>query len=234
MAGAGRPGSSPLTAQRERFARLIAQGVSASEACRLVGVNRKTGHRWRHGRPVASIGPAPGRSYPPVLTSPSARPLPSRLLSEADRVVIADRRRAGWTCEQIAVELGRATSTVSREMRRHRDEFGRYGAAAAQRAAAAGRARPRARRVESDDVLRAYVVQKLTAQWSPEQISNRLRAQFPETPQRWLCAESIYQAMYDPLGTLASFVLVGCVPAADDGARTAAATPVSSAGCQLR
>ena len=36
-----------LTEKREQFARLIGQGVSNSEACRLVGVNRKTGTRWR-------------------------------------------------------------------------------------------------------------------------------------------------------------------------------------------
>jgi hypothetical protein len=42
-------GVAPLTAQREEFARLIARGVSNSEACRLVGVNRRTGTRWRLG-----------------------------------------------------------------------------------------------------------------------------------------------------------------------------------------
>jgi hypothetical protein len=42
MAG-GRPGSAPQTEKREWFARLIAQGVSNSQACRIVGVNRKTG-----------------------------------------------------------------------------------------------------------------------------------------------------------------------------------------------
>jgi IS30 family transposase len=49
MAG-GRPGPTPQTAKREQFARLIAQGVSSSQACRTVGVNRKTGTRWRYGR----------------------------------------------------------------------------------------------------------------------------------------------------------------------------------------
>jgi hypothetical protein len=39
----GRPGSTPQTQKREWFARLIAQGVSNSHACRIVGVNRKTG-----------------------------------------------------------------------------------------------------------------------------------------------------------------------------------------------
>jgi IS30 family transposase len=38
-----------LTEKRERFARLIGQGVSNAQECRLVGVNRRTGTRWRYG-----------------------------------------------------------------------------------------------------------------------------------------------------------------------------------------
>ncbi len=52
MAGAGRPGVEPLAAQRVEFVRLIAQGVSNTEACRMVGVNRQTGTRGRFGRSV--------------------------------------------------------------------------------------------------------------------------------------------------------------------------------------
>jgi hypothetical protein len=54
MAGRGRPGSAPQAAKREQFARLIARGVSNSEACRIVGVNRRTGKRWRHGRTITA------------------------------------------------------------------------------------------------------------------------------------------------------------------------------------
>ena len=45
MSGVDGRGPEPLTEQRERYVRLIADGVSNSEACRLVGVNRKTGTR---------------------------------------------------------------------------------------------------------------------------------------------------------------------------------------------
>ena len=43
----GVPGPAPLMAQRREFAQLIAKGVSNSEACRLVGVKRRTGTPWR-------------------------------------------------------------------------------------------------------------------------------------------------------------------------------------------
>lgn len=37
-------GPSPLMRQRQEYARLVARGVSNAEACRAVGVNRRTGH----------------------------------------------------------------------------------------------------------------------------------------------------------------------------------------------
>jgi IS30 family transposase len=45
----GRLGLAPQTAKREWFARLIARGVSNAEACRIVGVDPRTGKRWRQG-----------------------------------------------------------------------------------------------------------------------------------------------------------------------------------------
>jgi hypothetical protein len=53
--------------KRERFPDLIQQGMANSEACRIVGVNRRTGTRWRYGRTV--INRAGQRlEYPPVKT----------------------------------------------------------------------------------------------------------------------------------------------------------------------
>jgi hypothetical protein len=54
-----------LADKQEKFVRLIAQGVINSEACRLVGINRRTGTRWRFGRTILN---AAGESvhYPPV------------------------------------------------------------------------------------------------------------------------------------------------------------------------
>jgi DNA invertase Pin-like site-specific DNA recombinase len=46
----GRRGPKPDFAKREAFARLIAEGVPSARACRMVGINRRTGKRWRSGR----------------------------------------------------------------------------------------------------------------------------------------------------------------------------------------
>src|SRR5271169_3568643 len=96
MAGRGRPGRAPQAEKREQFARLIAQGFNSSEACRIVGINRRTGKRWRHGRTVMTRD---GRKlhYPPVVTRGTVvrREIPDRYLSEEERVLIADLRAAG-------------------------------------------------------------------------------------------------------------------------------------------
>jgi transposase, IS30 family len=48
------PGALPQVEKREQYARLIAQGYNNSEACRIVGINRRTGKRWRHGRTITA------------------------------------------------------------------------------------------------------------------------------------------------------------------------------------
>ncbi|WP_350339520.1 helix-turn-helix domain-containing protein [Pengzhenrongella frigida] len=66
-------GAEPLTAQREAFVRLIARGVSNAEACRVVGVHRRTGTRWRLGRTVISSSGSALRR-PRVDLAPVPRP----------------------------------------------------------------------------------------------------------------------------------------------------------------
>lgn len=110
--------------KQQRYVRLIAQGISNAEACRLVGINRRTGTRWRYGRSVRnSAGEV--LHYPPVKIE-KARPRSPRYLSEQERIVIADLLAAGTTVRGIATEMGRSPSTVSREIRRNSDPDGRY------------------------------------------------------------------------------------------------------------
>lgn len=49
-----------------------------------------------------------------------------------------------------------------------------------------------------DDELQTVVVELLSKRWSPEQVAHELSALFPDRPDRRLCAESVYQAIYDP------------------------------------
>jgi len=193
----GRPGPAPQTAERELFTRLIARGIKNAEACRIVGVNPRTGKRWRHGRTVTSSS---GRRlhYPPVISTPELE-ISSRYLSEDERVTLADLRRCGHTVRGIATGLGRSPATVSRELRRNLDpDSGGYRPFTAQRLAAGRRARPGRGKLVRDPVLRQFVQQRLGKRWSPEQISAALRGEFPDEPERHLVHESIYQAIYRP------------------------------------
>jgi len=88
---AGRPGREPLMVQRQEFTRLITRGVSNSGACRMVGVNRRTGTRWRYGRTVTSSSGAELHDQPVTTTTKPG--LSARFLSEDERVMIGDRVR---------------------------------------------------------------------------------------------------------------------------------------------
>jgi IS30 family transposase len=184
------------TEKQDRFVRLIAQGVSNREACRIVGINRRTGTRWRLGRTIRNTA-GEAVHYPPVriLTPPKRHP---RYLSLDERMVIADLWREKRTVREIARELGRSPATVSRELRRNIDDRGRYLPRSADRVATERIARPRARRVMVDTELRAVVVDLLGKRWSPEQVAHELHERFGDQPARRLCTESIYQAIYDP------------------------------------
>ena len=193
----GRRGPQPDFAKRELFARLIGEGVSLSQAAREVGINRRTGKRWRNGRVLRY---ADGRvlNLAPVINVPEVKAYSARYLSEDERIRLADLRREKRSMREIAVLLGRSPSTISRELSRGSDAGGRYRPHEAHRRAVGRRRVHRPSRLSRDDELRAWVAAKLQARWSPEQISHELRRTFANQPGRWLCAETIYQAVYRP------------------------------------
>ena len=162
-----------------------------------MGINRRAGTRWRYGRTILNTA-GQAVHYPPVrLTAPKARH--PRYLSLAERTTIADLHRAGVGVRDIAHELGRAASTVSRELRRNADGRGRYLPATAQRLSTERRSRAlRTRRLVRDEALHGVVAELLGKRWSPEQVAHELRLRFSDQPERHLCTESIYQAIYDP------------------------------------
>jgi IS30 family transposase len=164
-------------------------------ACRLVGIDRKTGNRWRYGRRVRNSAGALV-IYPPVKIT-ETRPRSPRYLSEQERIRIADLLTAKMSVRGIATELKRAPSTISREIRRNRDPDGRYRPHHAEHAARRRACKPRTRRIAGDEVLAEVVQRLLSKRWSPEQVAHELRVLFADQPSRWLCKETIYQAIYD-------------------------------------
>jgi len=118
-----------------------------------------------------------------------------RCLSMAEREEISRGVAAGEPCRQIAARLGRAPSTVSRELTRNGGRH-RYRAQAAD-AAAFGRAqRPKAAKLVAQPRLRAVVEAKLALRWSPEQIAGWLPLAYPSDPVMRVSHETIYLSLF--------------------------------------
>src|SRR5665648_636139 len=161
----------------------------------------------------------------------SPTPISSRHLSFAEREEIAILTARGCGVREIASELGRSPSTISRELRRNaatRSGSFEYRATTAQWHADRRAKRPKVAKLAANDTLRDYVQERLAglvtapdgsalrgpavpwtgrrhgrrkdrrwaSAWSPEQISNRLRVDFPYDESMRISHEAIYQALY--------------------------------------
>jgi IS30 family transposase len=123
---------------------------------------------------------------------------PSRGLSYRERCRIEDLLDAGWSQAEVARDLGRHRSTISREIARNRTvRFGgSYRAENAQSKADERARRPKPAKLATHLRLRREVQDRLVADHSPEQIARRLREEFPDDPEMWVSHETIYQSLY--------------------------------------
>jgi IS30 family transposase len=113
----------------------------------------------------------------------------------AEREEISRGVAAGESCREIAARLGRAPSTVSRELARNGGRH-RYRAQAAD-AAAFGRAqRPKAAKLVTEPRLREVVEAKLALRWSPQQIAGWLPLAYPQDPVMRVSHETIYLSLF--------------------------------------
>ncbi len=95
----------------------------------------------------------------------------------------------------IAAQLGRATSTISREVNGRGGRSG-YRPVVAHRDAYRVARRPKATKLASRSWLCQRVTADLERLWSPQQITRRLRDEFPDAPQWWVSHETIYKTLY--------------------------------------
>jgi len=122
-------------------------------------------------------------------------PSPARL-SAAEREEIRSGLEVGESLRAIAGRLGRAPSTISREVNANGGRAGYRGWRAHRRANDLAR-RPKAAKLAGNAALRAQVEEWLAEElWSPVQISAQLRIEHPDDPMMWVCAETIYQSLY--------------------------------------
>jgi transposase-like protein len=157
---------------------------------------RTTGSNWTRGYKTYRKGTVVG--FVPPLERLAVREISPRFLSQEERIEMADLRHAGLSIRQIAARLGRAPSTISRELRRKSSGRGGYRPFDAHRQATARRGRDHPRRIDTNDDLRELVAEFLAQRRNPQQITRHLKGRFPDDRSMWLCHESIYQAVYQP------------------------------------
>jgi IS30 family transposase len=127
------------------------------------------------------------------------RPEPRR--RAADRLSLADREEisrglaADESIRAIAARVGRAPSTVSREVNANGGRRG-YRAVRADQRAWARATRPKVCKLAKDPRLRAIVEDKLAQRWSPQQIAGWLKRTYPQDPRMQVSHESIYRSLY--------------------------------------
>jgi IS30 family transposase len=160
----------------------MARGEFITDAAVEAGTYRKQGTRWL----VAAGGVRPRRG----------RGLKGRCLTLAQREEIALGRARGQSVRSIAAAIGRAPSTVSRELRRNADRLGGYRATTAHALAYARASRPKPAKLVTNLVLRGKVEADLAKKYSPEQIAGRLKVDFPDQPEMQVSTETIYQSLY--------------------------------------
>src|SRR4051794_17799338 len=128
------------------------------------------------------------------------RPAPRRRsagrLSLGEREEISRGLAAGLSLRSIAAGLGRAPSTISREVAAQGGQGG-YRAAPADQLAWARARRRKACKLATRPALRAIVVEKLKQeQWSPQQIAGWLKTTYPDDPEMQVSHETIYRTLF--------------------------------------
>ena len=159
--------------------------------------------RWRSGQAVRMLS-REMRRHPSTVRDllkrcGGIRPVPRRRpelrLSLAEREEISRGLAAEWSLRQIAAGLGRAPSTVSREVGAGGGRC-RYRAVVADRSAWARACRPKETKLARSPALASMVEDKLEDEWSPEQIAGWLRRRFPTVRMAQVSHETIYRSLF--------------------------------------
>jgi len=159
--------------------------------------------RWQRGESLNSIGRLFDRPSSSVfnMLSPTGgiRPPPRRrsrlALTLAEREEISRGIACDLSLRAIATRLGRAPSTVSREVNRN-GGLQHYRASRADEAAWDRAHRPRTCKLVSEPALSRLVANKLRSYWSPEQIAGWLKRTYPGNENRQVSHETIYKSLF--------------------------------------
>ncbi|MGH8928272.1 MAG: IS30 family transposase, partial [Acidimicrobiia bacterium] len=126
---------------------------------------------------------------------PARSPATEFRLSLREREEIRAGVERGESARFIARRLGRAASTISRELSANGGRE-KYRAVSAEVRAAVAARRPKPRWHQAHPERWQEVCGLLRTGWSPQQIARRFRCDHPFEPERWVSAETIYQSIY--------------------------------------
>ena len=159
--------------------------------------------RWKEGWSLQQIAQLFDRSHSSVqgiLAESGGIPPPQRrrsplALSLAEREEISRALATGHSIRSIAARIGRAPSTVSREVKRNGGRVG-YRANRADGAALERAHRPKRCKLTENRALASIVTDKLRLLWSPEQIAGWLKHTYPDDPSLHVSHETIYRSLF--------------------------------------
>jgi IS30 family transposase len=159
--------------------------------------------RWRQGWTLHQIAQLFNRAHTSVQgilsrtggIRPPERTRSPVALTLAEREEISRALVAGFSIRAIAVILGRAPSTISREIKRNGGP-GCYRATQADQAAWERAHRPKRCKLAENRFLARIVTEKLRLQWSPEQIAGWLKHTYPCDETCHVSHETIYRSLF--------------------------------------
>ena len=159
--------------------------------------------RWQQGESLNAIARLFDRHHPSIqrilAETGGIRPAPRRrsrlALTLNEREEISRGVVAGRSLRSIAAKLGRAPSTVSREIQRN-GGWQCYRANQADEAAWDRAKRPKTCKLAENRGLARIVARKLQLEWSPEQIAGWLKHTYPDDEHYQVSHETIYKSLF--------------------------------------
>ncbi|MFT4572632.1 MAG: IS30 family transposase [Hyphomicrobiaceae bacterium] len=164
---------------RTEIRRRVAAGEAFTSTADALGCSTRTVYRLFRK-------PVPKRA---------TRPRASLRLSLAEREEISRAVEGTDSCRSIAARLGRAPSTVARDIAANGGRSN-YRAWRADVRAVKFSQRPKVPKLAGNPGLRHEVERRLEMRWSPQQIAARLVLDYPENPEMRVSHETIYQSLF--------------------------------------
>jgi transposase, IS30 family len=160
--------------------------------------------RWKGGETLRDISAAM-HQYENTLFAvvrrhggivPRERSRSPRALSLAEREEISRGLCGGLSMREIARNLGRAPSSISREIGRNSAQWWRYRAHVAEQRAWDRALRPKRCHLAENPLLARLVAEKLRQDWSPQQIAGWLAREFSDDKSMRVSHETIYRSLF--------------------------------------